>query len=93
MIIASTQGPTEQEADLAPWVEGCRGSGTRVLFCLEPNPAHPHVAYDRTMVHIHGGTPTGLSTENYRSMALGACLRRRRRAHRSECLRARRRWR
>ena len=73
VIIASTPGPTEQEADLAPWVEGCRGAGTRVLFCLEPNPAHPHVAYDRTMVHIHGGTPTGLSTENYRSMALGAC--------------------
>ena len=72
VITASTHQPTEQEADLSPWVSGCRGTGTRVFFCLEPSAAHPHVTYDRTMTHIYGGEPTGLSTENYRSMALGA---------------------
>ncbi|MAE63063.1 MAG: hypothetical protein CMJ18_02220 [Phycisphaeraceae bacterium] len=72
VITASTHQPTEQEADLAPFVDGCRDTGTRVFFCLEPSPAVPHVTYDRTMTHIYGGTPTGLSTENYRSMALGA---------------------
>lgn len=72
VLTASTHQPTEQEADLAPFVEGCKDTGTLVFFCLEPTPSVPHVTYDRTMVHMYGGEPTGLSTENYRSMALGA---------------------
>ncbi|MAE63062.1 MAG: hypothetical protein CMJ18_02215 [Phycisphaeraceae bacterium] len=72
VITASTHQPTEQEADLAPFVDGCRDTGTLVSFCMEPSPATPHVTYDRSMIHVYGGAPTGLSTENYRSMALGA---------------------
>ena len=72
VITASTHQPTEQESDLAPFVQGCNDTGTLVCFCLEPSASAPHATYDRSMIHIHGGTPTGLSTENYRSMALGA---------------------
>ena len=72
VITASTHQPSEAEADLAPFVEGCLDTGTRVFFCLEPSSDVPHVTYDRSMVHIHGGTPTGLASENYRAMALGA---------------------
>ena len=72
VLTASTHQPSEAEADLGPFVDGCRDSGARVFFCLEPSPDVPHVAYDRSMIHIHGGAPTGLCSENYRAMALGA---------------------
>lgn len=60
VITASAHQPTEQEADLAPFVDHCQDTGTLVCFCLEPTPCVPHVTYDRSMIHIHGGTPTGL---------------------------------
>ena len=59
----------EQEADLAPFVSGCRDSGTQVYWCLESTAGFPNVEHGSML--YYGGAPNGPSTEHYRAMALG----------------------
>jgi hypothetical protein len=70
VLTASCFHSAEQEADLAAFVEGCRGSRTLVYWCVESTAGFPNVEYDRTI--YYGGAPNGPSTEHYRAMALGA---------------------
>ncbi len=70
ILTASCFHSAEQEADLAPFVEGCRDSRTLVLWCLESTAGFPNIENDLTLAY--GGKPSGPSTEHYRAMALGA---------------------
>jgi len=70
VLTASCFHSAEHEADLAPFVEGCRDTGTLVCWCVESTAGFPNVEHDRTLVY--GGAPTGPSVEHYRAMALGA---------------------
>ena len=70
VLTASCFHAAEQEADMAPFVEGCRDSGTLVYWCVESTAGFPNVEYDSTLVY--GGAPNGPSIEHYRAMALGA---------------------
>ena len=72
VLTASCYHPAEQEADMAPFVEGCRDSRTLVYWNLTPSAGFPNVEYDRNLVYVYGGVPTGPSAEHYRAMALGA---------------------
>lgn len=69
VLTASCFMAVEQEADLTPFVEGCRNSNTLVHWCVESTPSFPHVAFNQTLVY--GGSPNGLGAEHYRAMALG----------------------
>ena len=70
VLTASCFMSAEHEADLAPFVEGCRESGTQVHWCIESAAGFPNVEYRNTL--YFGGAPTGPSAEHYRAMALGA---------------------
>jgi len=70
VLTASCFQGAEHEADLSAFVEGCRGSGTQVYWCVESTAGFPNVEFDRTF--YYGGMPNGPSTEHYRGMALGA---------------------
>jgi hypothetical protein len=70
VLTASCFQSAEQEADLSAFVEGCRGSGTRVFWCIESTAGFPNVEFDRT--RYYGGAPNGPSLEHYRAMALSA---------------------
>jgi len=70
VLTASCFQSAEHEADLSAFVEGCRGSGTKVLWCVESTAGFPNVEFDRTL--YYGGRPNGPSIEHYRGMALSA---------------------
>ena len=70
VLTASCFMSAEHEADLAPFVTGCRDSGTRVHWCIESAAGLPNVEHRDTLVY--GGAPTGPSAAHYRAMALGA---------------------
>ena len=70
VLTASCFHSAEQEAELAPFVAGCRDSGTLVHWCVESAVGFPNVEYRDTV--YYGGAPNGPSTEHYRAMALGA---------------------
>ncbi|MBM3802358.1 MAG: hypothetical protein FJW26_08620 [Acidimicrobiia bacterium] len=71
VLTASCFQSAEHEADLAPFVEGCRGSKTLVHWCVESTAGFiPNVEFGAT--RYYGGAPNGPSTEHYRAMALGA---------------------
>ena len=70
VLTASCFMSAEHEADLAPFLEGCRDSATLVYWCIESAAGFPNVEYKSTLVY--GGAPTGPSAAHYRAMALGA---------------------
>ena len=70
VLTASCFHSAEQEADLAPFVKGCRDTGTLVYWCVESTAGFPNVEFAQTLVY--GGRPTGPSVEHCRAMALSA---------------------
>ena len=73
VLTASCFHSAEQEAELAPFVEGCRDSRTLVYWCVESTPGFPNAEIHRTLLWgVYGGQPTGPGRDHYRAMALGA---------------------
>lgn len=70
VLTASCFHSAEQEADMAPFVTGCRGSRACVYWCVESTAGFANVETRQTLAY--GGAATGPSAEHYRAMALGA---------------------
>ena len=70
VLTASCVMPAEHEADMTPFVEECRNSGTLVYWCVESTPGF--LGFGSKMSLAYGDGANGPTTENYRAMALGA---------------------
>jgi hypothetical protein len=73
VLTASCFQSAEHEAEMAPFVEGCRDSRTQVYWCVESTPGFPNVEIHKQLLWgVYGGQSTGPSTAHFRAMALGA---------------------
>ncbi|MAE59722.1 MAG: hypothetical protein CMJ49_00025 [Planctomycetaceae bacterium] len=70
VLTASCFHAAEHDADLAPFVEGCRNTPVQAHWCVELTPGFPHVEHRQSL--YYGGRPLGPATEHLRAMALSA---------------------
>ena len=70
VLTASCMMPAEHEADMTPFVEECRDTGTLVYWCIESTPGFLGLGNNISLAYGDGAK--GPTTEHYRAMALAA---------------------